>query len=124
MSGICALAAFIRQVKEMVSFRNNNRLRKQHEPFYGKTSPVQEYTCRAKAKDGTTHFFRIITLYVIYRQMRWTVAVDFVLPEDERFAIVQRLLLWAKTLGLRFSVLYLDRGFCSGAVIGDLQKRR
>lgn len=94
------------------------------EPFYGKTSEVQKYTCRAKAKDGTTHFFRIITLYVIDRQMRWTVAVAFVRPEDERLAIVQRLLQRAKTLGLRFSVLYLDRGFCSGAIIGYLQKRR
>src|SRR5829696_4285275 len=45
------------------------------EPFYGKTPLVQQYTVRSRAKQGTTRFFRIVSLYVIYRQMRLTLAV-------------------------------------------------
>jgi len=92
------------------------------EPFYGKTPELKAYTCRSKPKAGTSRFFRIITLYVIYGQMRLTLAVAFVRPEDETVAIVRRLLQSVQRLKVRIDVLYLDRGFCSGAVIAYLQK--
>ena len=92
------------------------------EPFYGKTPELRAYACRSKPKAGTGRFFRIISLYVIYRQMRVTLAVAFVRPEEQTVAIVQRLLRCAECLKIQIDVLYMDRGFRSGAVIGYLQK--
>lgn len=92
------------------------------EPCYGKSPELQEYLCRGKAKAGTTHFFRIISLYVIYRQMRLTLAVAFVLPEDKTLTVLHRLLQRVQALKLPIHVLYLDRGFCSAAVIAYLEQ--
>lgn len=91
------------------------------EPFYGKTAELRAFACRSKPKAGTSRFFRIISLYVIYREMRVTLAVAFVRPEDKTVAIVQRLLQCAEYLQVKIKVLYLDRGFCSGPVISYLQ---
>ena len=90
------------------------------EPFYGRTPSVQQYTVRGMAKQGTTRFFRISSLYVIYRQMRLTLAVAFVLPEEKAVAVVSRLHHRVRSLGVQMDVLYLDRGFCSGPVIAYL----
>jgi len=87
------------------------------EPFYGKSEEALEYTCGSRAKAGTTHFFRIITLYVVYRQMRLTVAVAFVRPEDKTVEIVQKLLDRSQKLKIKIDVLYMDRGFCTTSVI-------
>ncbi len=92
------------------------------EPFYGKTSELRAYACRSKPKAGTGRFFRIISLYVIYRQMRVTLAVAFVRPEEQTVAIVQRLLQRAECLKIQIDVLYMDRGFCSGAVVCYLKE--
>jgi hypothetical protein len=35
------------------------------EPFYGKTPELLTYTCKTRAKAGTTHFFRIASAFVI-----------------------------------------------------------
>jgi putative transposase len=94
------------------------------EPFYGKTDEVKAYTVRSKPKAGTSHFFRIISLYVIYRQMRLTLAVAFVLPEEKTVAAVSRLHQRACELQIKMDVLYLDRGFCSGAVIAYLKEAK
>jgi hypothetical protein len=91
------------------------------EPFYGKTPALKAYTVRSRARQGTSHFFRIASAYVIYRQMRLTLAVTFVLPEDETVDVVQRLHERLQALHLHIGVLYLDRGFCSGEVIRYLQ---
>ena len=92
------------------------------EPFYGKTAELRAFTCRSKPKAGTSRFFRIISLYIIYREMRVTLAVAFVRPEDKTVAIVQRLLQCAERLQVKIKVLYMDRGFCSGPVISYLQE--
>jgi putative transposase len=92
------------------------------EPFYGKTPELEAYTIRSKAKAGTTRFFRIVSICVMYRQLRLTLAVTFVLPGQKSAAIVQRLLQGVQALKIRIGVLYLDRGFCSGPVITYLQK--
>lgn len=94
------------------------------EPCYAKSDELRAYTCGSKPKAGTSHFLRIISLYVIYRQMRLTLAVAFVRPEDRIEAIVQRLLQRAAQLNVQIDVLYLDRGFCSGPVIHLLQEMK
>lgn len=93
------------------------------EPFYGKSPETLAYTVRSRARKGTTHFFRIVTAYVICRQMRLTLAVAFVRPEDETVAVVSRLYERLQTLNLHIGVLYMDRGFCSGAVISYLKEQ-
>ena len=92
------------------------------EPFYGKTPELQERTCRGRAKQGTTRFFRIISVYVFYRQLRLTLAVAFVLPDDETLSVIKRLYQRLRALNLRIKVLYLDRGFCSGSIIAYLKE--
>ncbi|MCC6456903.1 MAG: transposase [Caldilineaceae bacterium] len=91
------------------------------EPCYGKTAALRTSCCQGKAKAGTTHFVRIASAYVIYRQLRLTLAVTYVLPEDDTVEVVARLLHRLQTLNLRLRVLYLDKGFCSGTVIRYLQ---
>jgi hypothetical protein len=87
------------------------------ESFYGKTPELRTYTCRGRAKKGTTHFFRIASAYVIWRQVRLTLAVTYVLPEDTPLDVLKRLLFRLKCLHLHLSVAYLDKGFCSTAIV-------
>lgn len=94
------------------------------EPFYGKSEALRQVCCRSQAKDGTTHFFRIATAYVFYRQMRLTLAITYVLPEDSAEAVVKRLHERLNALHLRIAVLYLERGFCRGEVIRYLDGKR
>ena len=92
------------------------------EPFYGKSAALLPYVCRGPAKDGTTRFFRIATAYVIWRDVRLTLSLTYVLPQDRLPAVVARLLARLSALGLHATVLYLDKGFCCGAIIRYLQQ--
>jgi hypothetical protein len=80
------------------------------------------YTRKAQAKDGTTHFFRIASAYVIWREVRLTLALTYVLPEDDLPSVVQRLLQRLGHRGFHATVLYMDKGFCCGAIVQYLQK--
>jgi len=91
------------------------------EPFYGKTPQLRTYTCKTRAKAGTTHFFRIASAYVIWRDVRLTLALTYLLPEDRLPHGVDQLLTRLQHIGLHATVLYLDKGFCCGEVIGYLQ---
>jgi hypothetical protein len=92
-----------------------------NEPFYGKSQAMRDYTCRGEADDGTTYFWRIASLYVIWRGVRITLALTYVLPKASVLSVVKRLLERRKALGFRASVLYLDKGFCCAEVIQYLQ---
>jgi putative transposase len=92
------------------------------EPFYGKTLEMLTYTRKGKAQAGTTRFFRIASAYVIWREVRLTLALTYVLPEDDLPGVVQRLLQRLAALGVHATVLYLDKGFCCGEVIRHLQQ--
>jgi hypothetical protein len=94
------------------------------EPFYGKTPELRTYTCKSQAKDGTTHFFRFASAYVIWREVRLTLAVTYVLPEDALVDVVRRLLQRLGHQGFHATVLYLDKGFCCGEIIRYLQATR
>lgn len=92
------------------------------EPFYGKTPHLRAYTCKTRAKAGTSRFFRIASAYVIWREVRLTLALTYVVPEDTLADVVQRLLQQLDALGFHATVVYLDKGFCCGAVIRHLQQ--
>ena len=106
---------------QLLTYGVSGAIDEHDEPFYGKDEETRKYTYRSRAKSGTTHFFRIITLYVIYRQMRLTVAVAFVRPEEETVDIIKKLLMHSQKLKLKMDVLYMDRGFCTTPVIRYLQ---
>jgi hypothetical protein len=91
------------------------------EPFYGKSQTLRAYTVRGEAHEGTTYFWRIATLYVIWRGVRVTLALTYVLPQEKALTILQRLLKRRAELGIHPKVLYLDKGFASGSIITYLQ---
>ena len=92
------------------------------EPFYGKTPELRTYVCRDRANKGTTRFWRIASAYGMGRGLRLTLALTYVLPEHTTLAVVQRLVQRLTHLGLHATILYLDKGFCSGAVIAYLHE--
>ena len=87
------------------------------EPFYGKQESIRKVTCAGQAKKGTTHFVRIATAYIIWRQVRLTLAVRYVLPEDDTLEILKFLRKRLKKLGFAAKVLYMDKGFASTGII-------
>ena len=87
------------------------------EPFYGHTPELLAFTCRGPAKKGTTRFFRLATAYVIFRDMRVTLTVLFVRPEDKLPDLVAALLRRLRILGLKIGRLYFDKGFCTTPVL-------
>jgi hypothetical protein len=91
-----------------------------NEPYYGKSEAVHAYTCRGEAQAGTTHFWRIASLYVIWRGVRLTLALSYVLPKESTLEVLQRLLKRQTGLGFCPKALYLDKGFCTGDIIGYL----
>src|SRR5258708_25046354 len=93
------------------------------EPFYGKTLELRTYACRGEASEGTTYVYRVASLYVMWRQVRLTLAVSYVLPEDSNLSIVQRLVQRMQQLGFVPSVLYADKAFCEGEIIAYLHKK-
>lgn len=87
------------------------------EPFYGHSPELLALTCGGKADKGTTRFFRVATAYVIFKDMRLTLGLLFVRPEDEISEIVAALLRRLRILGLKGRRLCLDKGFCSIPVL-------
>ena len=87
------------------------------EPFYGKTPEWRTYACRGEGKEGTTHCYRVATLYVIWRAVRVTLAMTYGLPEDSHLSVVQRLLERMGHLSFRPGVVYMDKEFCEGAIV-------
>jgi hypothetical protein len=67
------------------------------EPFYGKQAETRAVTCSGQAKKGTTHFVRLATAYVIWRQVRLTLAVHYVVPDEEALEILKSCLSGCKS---------------------------
>ena len=72
---------------------------------------------RDRARQGTTRFYRIASAYVIWRQVRLTLAVTYVLPEHPTLDVLKTLLQRVNRLDFQASVLYLDKGFGSWAKV-------
>ena len=94
------------------------------EPFYGKQADLRKVTCSGQAKKGTTHFIRIATAYVIWRQVRLTLALRYVLPDEKALNILKFLLDHLQSLGFTVRVLYLDKGFASSPIVNHLKERK
>jgi hypothetical protein len=94
------------------------------EPFYGKQEGTRAVTCNGQAKKGTTHFIRIATAYVIWRQVRLTLAVRYVLPGETALEVLKILLQCLKSLDFEAKVLYLDKGFAATPIVNYLTSQR
>jgi hypothetical protein len=94
------------------------------QPYYGKSEQAEGRWIRAEAKDGTTRFYRVATAYAIVKQERVTLAIHFVLPEEDTAAVLNDLLNRLKALKIKAKRLYLDRGFANGPVIRLLEELR
>jgi len=93
-------------------------------PYYGKTTQAEGLWVRAKAKDGTTRFYRVATAYVMVKYLRVTLALRFVLPDDDTVTLLDGLLKQVKTQGINIARLFLDRGFDGIAVMEYLTRRK
>lgn len=94
------------------------------EPFYGKQTETRKLTCSGQTKKGTTHFVRIATAYLIWHQVRLTLAVRYVWPEENSLETLKFLLERLKTLGFSAKILYLDKGFASTEIVNYLTDQK
>lgn len=92
-------------------------------PYYGKGEQAQELWVRGKAKDGTTRFYRVATAYLVLNGLRVTLALRFVLPDDDTVSVLDTLLQRVNAQGVRVSCLLLDKGFDSIAVMTYLTRQ-
>jgi putative transposase len=91
-------------------------------PYYGKGEQKDELWVRGKAKNGTTRFYRVASAYLVLNGGRVTLALHFVLPEDETVEVLATLLKRVKTQGIRLTYLLLDKGFEGIAVLEYLTR--
>lgn len=118
-------AALASQIPKRVFKRPRDSAMDYHEQaYYGKTAQAEGLWIRAEAKDGTTHFYRVATAYVIWRTMRVTLVIRFVLPEEDGVSIVSDVLKSLKGLKYKVKTLFLDRGFAGVRIMRFLTKTR
>lgn len=83
-------------------------------PYHGTVrSQHEQEVCRSKATAGTTHFFTYATAYVILRGRRYTLAIARVRKGDRMDSVLKSLMRRLQTLGVKVSLLLVDRGFYS-----------
>lgn len=89
------------------------------QPYYGKDDLNDKdcWVCRGEARAGTTRFYRCATAYIMHKDVRFTLAVIFVHPEDDLAKIVKQLIRRVKALKIKVKRYYFDKGFCSIAVL-------
>lgn len=93
-------------------------------PYYGKSEQSEGLWVRGEAKEGTTRFYCIATAYAILRGQRVTLAIRFVLPEDETVEVLGDLWRGLRQRAISISCLYLDKGFASVEVFEFLNSRQ
>jgi putative transposase len=93
-------------------------------PYHGQHQRDPNELVRGQAKSGTTHFHAYATAYLVVKGQRFTLALTYVKGDEKYADVVKRLLRRCAQLGIRPSVVLLDRGFWSVAVIAYLQAAR
>lgn len=90
------------------------------QPFYGQTPGLLALACRARARAGTTYFYRVATAYAMHHGVRVTLAVAFVRPTDSLPEVLASLLARVAQLGVRVARLWLDKGFATTPIYRHL----
>jgi hypothetical protein len=93
-------------------------------PYHGRPAGDPHELVRGQAKSGTTHFHAYATAYVVLHGQRFTVAMTYVRQGEKSENVLQRLLRRCAQMGVRPSLLLLDRGFWAVGVIRYLQAAR
>src|SRR5215216_121470 len=77
-----------------------------------------------RGEDRRDPFSHVCELAIVHHQHRFTLALTFVWAGETMEQVLDRLLDQARRLGLRSKCAYLDKGFCSVAVLRLLRQRR
>ena len=94
-----------------------------NDPYYGEIVETnKDYVIKSKMKDSTTTFYSYVSLYIITKGQRLTIAVFPVKKGVSTVEYIRRFLAILKDLNAGITVLCLDRGFYSNAVFSFLQK--
>jgi hypothetical protein len=93
-------------------------------PYHGEPCRDVNEVYRGEAKSGTTHFHAYATCYVVQHGRRFTLALVRVLLGTPMSDVVRQLLALVRNLGIRPTLLLLDRGFYSVEVVRYLQAAR
>ncbi len=93
-------------------------------PYHGEPHHDPSEVYRGAAKSGTTHFHAYATCYVVCHGRRYNLAMARVLLHTPMSEVLRRLLQRVRALGIRPTLLLLDRGFYSVDVVRYLQAAR
>lgn len=93
-------------------------------PYHGQAQVADREVRRGAPKCGTTRFHIYGTLAIVHHRQRFTLALTFAWAEEKMETVLARLLGLARALGVRLKRAYLDKGFCSVAVLRLLRLRR
>jgi hypothetical protein len=82
-------------------------------PYHGNHQYRIEEVYRSQAKNSTTHFHAYATACLLHQGHRYTVTIISVAKGTPMKEVVQTLLQQCRRIGLKCSLLLLDRGFYS-----------
>ena len=87
-------------------------------PYHGSVDEEhKDEVIRSQAYSGTTHFFAYATAYVVLRGRRYTLALYRVRAGEKMEEVVSKIMRRLRLIAIKVSLLLLDRGFYSVAVI-------
>lgn len=87
-------------------------------PYHGTVAAEhKDEVIRSQAFSGTTHFFAYATAYVVLRGRRYTLALYRVKAGEKMQEVVKKIMRRLRLIAIKVSLLLLDRGFYSVAVI-------
>lgn len=93
------------------------------DPYYGKVTPEnEEYVVGGKYKKSTKWFYRYASLYLVYRDIKITVAILPVKKGVKDLEYLQRFVEVIEELNLKIKILLLDRGFYAVQIFRYLQE--
>jgi putative transposase len=90
-------------------------------PYHGKPQTGADELVRGQAKSGTSHFHAYATAYLVLRGQRFTLALSYVRAGEKMPQVLRRLLRRCARLGVKPSLVLLDRGFWSVGVLRYLR---
>lgn len=93
-------------------------------PYHGQPARHEREIRRGPPKHGTTHFHAYATACVVHQGLRYTLAMTYVLGDEDVKTVVQRLMQQVRRLGVKIRFLLLDKEFFQVTVVRYLQAAR
>jgi len=93
-----------------------------NDPYYGEiVDENEDFIIGGKQKKSTHYFYSYITLYVVIRNRRVTLAVFPVRKNQKKVTVIKQFIDIIREKGYKINVLLLDRGFYSAELFQFLQ---